>query len=194
MVRKAKISDVSAIAHIHFLQLNTDFLSSLGENFLRLLYEVLIKNKKIIILVYEDKGKVLGFVSGAKNFDENFKKIIFNNLIKFLLKIIPSAIKNPKLLRNLFETIFYTNQQLDIHVKSELLSIAIDNKFHRQGIGKKLVYELEKILINEKATSYKVSVNKTNKKANLFYKSLNFIKKGEYLLYNRKINIYLKKI
>ena len=194
MVRIAKTSDTLSISNIHYTQLNYEFLSKLGKGFLYYLYNVFIQNKEIITLVYEDKGEVLGFLSGAKNFDKSFKTIILNNFFKLLLQSIIGIIRHPKLLKNAVETVFYINKQPNLKTKAELISIAVNNKYHRKGIGKRLIFEFEKILISQKVPFYKVSVNKNNGKANSFYKSLGFEKGGEYLLYGKKINLYLKKI
>lgn len=194
MVRKANISDVSAIAHIHFLQLNSDFLSSLGESFLCYLYKVFVEDKELIVLVCEERGEILGFITGSRNFDENYKKIVVRNFFKFSLLVITASFKDFNILKNIFETIFYTKKQPVTSIKAELISIAVDNKFHRKGVGRKLINNLEKIFKSKNIGIYKVSVNKSNERANLFYKSLNFKKRGEYILYNRKINLYSKRI
>lgn len=194
MLRQAKKSDINSLASIHYFELHSDFLASLGQKFLRLLYLNLIQSKKTYILVYESDGKVQGFIVGARGFSNNFKEIIFKNFIQFVILIFPEILKNPKALKNVLETFFYTRKQGHNSLSTELVVIAVSKKFHRKGIGKKLIYSLENKFAEENINEYKVSVNKKNKNANMFYKSFDFIKYNEFMLYGKKINLYIKKI
>lgn len=194
MFRQAKKSDINSIARIHFIELNSDFLSSLGENFLRTLYSSFLQNKNMYTLVYELNGNVGGFITGAKNFDKDFNSIIKKDFIKFILIIIPQIFKNHKIIKKIIETLFYEKKQGFNLLTVELVVIAVLKKFHRKGIGKKLVFLLEKELIKNDIKQYKVSVNKQNKNANLFYKSLNFNKHNEFMLYGKRINLYVKNL
>jgi len=65
--RAAKLSDCLLVAKIHKKCLDKSFLATLGEKFLRLLYKTLIKCENSILIVAEDNGKVIGFVSDITN-------------------------------------------------------------------------------------------------------------------------------
>ncbi|HEC93011.1 MAG TPA: hypothetical protein ENI51_08495 [Candidatus Atribacteria bacterium] len=66
-IRNAHFSNSREIAKIHKECLDKSFLATLGEKFLTLLYKTLVEHKKGILLVAEDNGKIIGFVSGITN-------------------------------------------------------------------------------------------------------------------------------
>lgn len=193
MLRQAKKSDIRSLTRIHLLELHSDFLPSLGEKFLNLLYLSLLQSKMTFIYVYEINKNVQGFIVGSENFDYDFKKIILKKFIKFIIVLFPQIIKNFTVARNIFDTLLYTKKE-NSPLKAELIIIAVSRQYHRKGIGRKLILHLEENFTNSSINRYKVSVNKNNFNANLFYKSVGFIKQNEFLLYGKKINLYTKKI
>lgn len=194
MVRKANLSDINKLAQIHLSELNSDFLPSLGIKFLRALYLDLATLDRVYILVYEQEGKVEGFIVGSKDFDKDFKKIITGNFIRYSFLIFPQIIKTPFIVKNILETFLYTKKEGKNLPNSELVIIAISEKYHHRGIGKKLVLALDDIFAKEKISRYKVSVNKKNAVANKFYNALGFRKHSEFSLYGKIINLYIKQI
>jgi ribosomal protein S18 acetylase RimI-like enzyme len=194
MLRRAKESDIPIISHIHYSELNSDFLSSLGEDFLSLLYRLFLQNKYSSIYVYEQSGNVYGFILGVKDFDKTFKNIIVNNLFKFSIKVLGRVVRKPYILKNIFETFFYVRKEGINLPRTELVAIAVSQKQQSKGIGKKLTKTLEEEYKKNNIKEYKVSVSKQNIIANGFYKSIGFNKENEFRLYGRLINLYTKKI
>ena len=66
-IRNAKFSDCREIARIHKNCLDKSFLATLGEKFLTLFYKALVEYENGILIVAEDNGKVIGFVSDITN-------------------------------------------------------------------------------------------------------------------------------
>ncbi|MCL5432984.1 MAG: GNAT family N-acetyltransferase [Patescibacteria group bacterium] len=194
MLRKGKKADVNKLARIHFLELESDFLPSLGEKFLRLLYLNLIQSKDIYIWVEDSNGNIRGFVVGSENFDVVFKQIIIKNFIKYIFLILPQILKKPAIINNIIETLFYTRRVRINASRAELIVISVLKKYQRIGLGKGLVFALEETFISKKIKQYKVSVNAANLVANTFYSSLNFKKVSNFFLYGKKINLYIKKL
>lgn len=194
MLRNANIRDIKKLAKIHFTELNSDFLPSLGERFLELLYLSLIQSKNTYMCVYQLNGDIHGYVVGSKNFSDVFKKVILNNFIKYTLLIFPQLIKKPVIIKKIIETFFYTKKEGNETPSAELVVISITKKYHRRGIGKKLVKALEKKFVHQGIKKYKVTVNAKNLAANSFYTHLGFEKSHNFSLYGKKINLYIKQI
>lgn len=194
MFRRVNKLDLNKLARIHFLELRFDFLPSLGENFLRQLYSNLAQSKNTYIWVIEVNNNVLGFVVGSKNFSIVFKNIIRKNFLDYILILLPQIIRKPTILSSIIETFFYTRKEGDRMPEAELIVIAILSKFHRKGLGRKLILYLEKEFIDNGVKQYKLTVNAKNKTANSFYKSLEFNKHHDFSLYGKKLNLYTKKI
>lgn len=194
MVRVANESDINQLALIHFEELRNDFLPSLGIHFLRKLYKGMLLEKNIRIYVDKKGSVITGFVVGSLKFDETFVKIISKNLIAFIAALIYRVVVNPFVIIKIIQTFFYTNYSRAKNVDAELVVIAVDRKYHRIGIGKKLVINIEDYFLKNEINNYKVTVNSNNSKANKFYRSLNFTKKGHIFIYGKKLNLYIKSI
>lgn len=194
MLKVGSKSDVEQLAKIHFTELKSDFLPSLGIKFLVSLYREILKSKDNTVLVFKEENEVKGFIVGSKNFEKSFKKILRNNFLDFIFILFPEVVKNPLILKKIFETVLYTKKQGEKLPKSELVVIAVSEKSHRKGLGSKLVIALEKDFIKKRIRNYIVSVNKKNIIANHFYKSLGFKLSNEFVLYGKVISLYSKKI
>lgn len=193
MLRKARKSDVGRLAQIHFSELNSDFLPSLGIEFLTKIYDDFLNDNEMDVIVFEYRKKVCGFAIGTKDFSQIFKKNILNNLFSYAYLIAKKLIAKPNIIKNVLETLFYTNKEC-VGPISELVVIAVSSEFHRKGVGRLLVSELENKFKKKNIKEYKVSVNKKNRNANLFYKSLGFVKIYEFSLYGKQINLLTKNI
>src|SRR3989344_3608742 len=181
MVRNANISDINSIVAIHFSELNSDFLPSLGIKFLSLLHFSFFNNKNTYVGVASSHDNIQGFIVGSCDFNSAFKEIICKDFIKYIFILLPHVIKRPILLKFFLDTLLYSQKTND-KIKTELVIIAISKKYHRKGIGKHLVFALEKYLLNKRIKEYKVSVNSNNLSANMFYASLNFKKVYDFSL------------
>ena len=61
MIRKSLPKDAFFLAFLHQQNISKGFLSKLGTRFLEELYSYLIKNE--LVLVYEEKNQIFGFIS-----------------------------------------------------------------------------------------------------------------------------------
>ena len=91
-VRNANFSDCRGVAKIHKECLAKSFLATLGEKFLILLYKTLVEYKKGILLVAEDDGKIIGFVSATTNTSGFYRYFLKKNFIKASFLLLPKAI------------------------------------------------------------------------------------------------------
>lgn len=194
MLRRGKESDAANLAKIHLLEFSSDFLPSLGQSFLHLLYSNLLADDNVYIWIEDSNDQVHGFIAGSKNFNSVFKNVIIKNLIKYTVILIPQVLRNPKLVKNIFETLFYPKREGVDKPKAELIIIAILKKYRRKGLGKSLVLALEKDFMFHKVKQYKVSMNAKNLVANSFYLSLGFTKSHDFYLYNQKVSLFTKLI
>ena len=111
-IRKAKSLDYLYVAKIHKKCLDKSFLATLGEKFLRLLYKALVEYKKGILLVAEDDGKIIGFVSATANTGDFYRYFLKKKFIKASFLLLPKAI-NLNTLRKIFETLKYSKKKLE---------------------------------------------------------------------------------
>ena len=158
---------------------------------MRSFYWYIINHEKRNILVYEQEGKIIGFLTMRFSDDiDNFLKYIYKTLIWCF-------ISNPILLLNisLMKKIL-NNTKLKIssnHDKKhlELVSIGVLPAFEKKGVGKELLREFEKYAINQKISLVTLQLFKKNKKAAKFYLSNGWYKKtmdfNDYALFEKNI-------
>jgi len=193
LVRNANFSDCRGVAKIHKECLAKSFLATLGEKFLILLYKTLVEYKKGILLVAEDDGKIIGFVSATTNTSGFYRYFLKKNFIKASFLLLPKAI-SLNTLKKIFETLKYSKKN-EINIllpKAELLSIAVKEDYQRKGVAqhlfKALVNEFHKKGIKE----FRIVVGSKLFKAKKFYQKMGCVKLGEFELHKgEKSEIYV---
>ena len=163
-----------------------------GERYLmRSFYWYMINHEKRRILIYEQGGRIIGFLTMRFSDDmDNFLKYIYKTLIWcFISK--PVLLLNISLMKKILN---YKKSNISLYDEKkhlELVSIGVLPSFENKGIGKELLKEFEKYAINKKISLGTLQIFKKNKKAGKFYLSNGWSKKamdfGEYDLFEKNI-------
>lgn len=194
-IRNAHFSDCREIAKIHKKCLDKSFLATLGEKFLTLLYKSLIECENGILIVAEDNGKIIGFVSATANTGDFYRYFLKKKFIKASFLLLPKAI-NLNTLRKIFETLKYSKKK-EINVslpEAELLSIAVKEDYQRKGIAKQLFEALVNEFHKKRIKEFRIVVGSNLFKAKKFYQKMGCIKLGEFELHEgKKSEIYVFK-
>lgn len=181
----------AGIVRLHIDALKGDFLPSLGIDFLTAFYNGVINLDGVYGFIYEEKGKVMGFVLGTKDSGKFFSQALRSNFIELSLLLLLQVIKNPKIIKNVFETLFYPKKESG--PKAELVIIAVDKKFQVKGVGRKLIKSLETTFKNSGISRYKLTVH-ADKTAVAFYEHLGYSSISNFRLYDKMWFVYEKEI
>jgi len=195
-IKNADFSDCREIAKIHKECLTKSFLATLGEKFLTLLYKTLVEYKKGILLVAEDNGKIIGFVSATADTGGFYKYFLKKKFIEASFLLLPKAI-NLNTLRKIFETLKYSKKnKINILLpKAELLSIAVKEDYQRKGVAQQLFKALAKEFYKKGINEFKIVVGDSLLNAKKFYRKMGCIKVGEFELHKgERSEIYIFKI
>ena len=179
-IRKINLEDIDSLVKIHCDSFKDSFLTKLGTSFLKLYYNSVLKNKNSILVGHYAKNDLIGFAVGSK-ISKNFnKKLILNNLIPFFFYSIIILLKNPTFLFRLFKNLEKKPIKDDNGNYAELFSIAVNPKFSRKGIGKKLLLKFEELVYLSGSRLVALTTDLDNNKNVLkFY-------------YNNKYKVYYK--
>lgn len=188
-----QISDIDEIVDVHLKELSGNLLPSLGQRFLTALYKDFLLEKETILLVFRNR-ELKGFVLGVINFPDLFAKIIKHKFIKYSYLLSLSVIKNPLLIKNIIETLFYTKISGKTESGAELVVICVKKKYQNKGIGSLLLRRLETVLRDKKISTYKVSTTKDNLISNKFYLRNGFDYIDSFSLYNKEWNLYKRSL
>lgn len=195
-IKNAHFSNCREIAKTHKEYLGKSFLATLGEKFLTLLYKTLVEYKKGILLVAEDDGKIIGFVSATADTGGFYKYFIKKKFIKASFLLLPKAI-NLNIVRKIFETLRYSkkNKTNILLPKAELLSIAVEEDYQRKGVAQQLFKALAKEFYKNGIIEFKIVVGDSLLNAKKFYRKMGCIKVGEFELHRGETSeIYIFKI
>ena len=175
-IKEIEINDLNYIADIWKKSLPSDFFSVLGKSFIIKVYFKAFFNleKKIgfkIIL----NDKIVGFVLYGR-FDKLINEIIKKKFTSLFFSSIKSLFLNFRSTYVIFNVIIFKFLIRNFNYlndnNTELLVIAIDPTFHRQGLGTKLINE--SIDIIKKINFTKEIYVKTQLKNPIFYEKCNF--------------------
>ena len=173
IIRLANKIEADQIAKIHHQEINRGFLSQLGIKFLVNLYKAMIVSDSAFIVVAEEDGRVIGFISGCTNVSKFYRDFYKKYALSAFFILLPQIFK-PSILKKILETLKYPKEGKKDLPKAELLTIAILKEFHGQGIAQKMfekfVSEMEKRGINV----FKVVVGESLSQAIKYYEKMGF--------------------
>ena len=200
-IRKANFHDAKACANIHHQEIATGFLSQLGTRFLEVLYTAMVTSQHALCIVAEDeKGQVVGFVSGCFHVSKFYKEFIVKHGLKAFLILLPQIMK-PVVLKKVFETAKYPSIATDTAKnvgenelpKAELLSIAVKPHVRGMGVSQKLTTALFDECKKRGIQRIKVVVGVENIRANKFYEKVGFELYSDIEVHeSERSNVYVK--
>lgn len=190
-------NDLPQVVEVHKISFKGFFLTELGDHFLHLYYDCVRTDERGVLSGYYEDGKLFGFCA-ATTLSKGFNKhLIKRNLFQFsLIGIRLLFTRIPSLIR-LFKNFSKTNSsKSDQGEYAELLSIGVSDKKQGQGIGKKLLIQLEKEMKLKGCSKLSLTTDyNENEKAIGFYKTLGYEIFYDFLAYpNRKMYRMIKKI
>lgn len=198
MIKKADKKYASQVASLHYQTITQGFLTKLGERFLEILYHFLIQHEQIF--VYKEDKQILGFISCALSSTSIMRRFVFSSP-KGILRILLVLLKNPKLLKQLWETfqapsLSKSSSEVNLDIpETELLSICVSQKAQQGGIGSKLLHALEIELKRSGINCYKVIAGEKLEGANRFYQKNGFVLVKRISIHGEDIsNVYIKEL
>jgi ribosomal protein S18 acetylase RimI-like enzyme len=196
-IKKVLKEEISQVVEAHKNSFKGFFLTELGDRFLSIYYDSVRRDEKGVLLGFYDEGQLYGFCAAttlSKGFNTH---LIKGNLFRFalvgirlLFTRVPSLIR---LFKNFSKTSAASN---DTGEYAELLSIGVSDKKQGQGIGKKLLIQLENEMKLKGCLKLSLTTDyNDNVKAIQFYKGLGYDIYYDFIAYpNRKMYRMIKKI
>ena len=177
VIRRINNSVPKGIIDVHLQAFQGFFLSSLGRRFLTLYYTTLMKSPKgILICMFNEAQKVVGFAAGT-SISKNFhKEILFNKPFAYAWILLPKVIFNPAIIFRLIKNMSKnSSEERDDGNYAELLSIAVSPRYASDGAGKKLLNAFEDQVLENHCEQIALTTDKKNNE-----KVLSFYQKNGY--------------
>ncbi|MFA5553180.1 MAG: N-acetyltransferase [Phycisphaerae bacterium] len=162
------------VGSIHIVGIPTGFISSLGKEFLSVLYEAIAEDRNSFGLVAIEDDKVLGFVAFSTNLSQLYKYVILKKGFKFTVILVRKmmSIKN---IKKVWANLFYPKKMQQMALPdAELLSIAVVPEGRGKGIAKQLTNAGLEECRKRDIDKVKVLVADKNQPANKLYQKCGF--------------------
>ena len=191
LIKKAQLSDVDGIVTIHQQAFKDFFLTSLGENFLKLYYSTFIKSGEGVVYCATKDKEVVGF-SACSYISRGFNtSLIKKSMVKFGFEALRLLFSRPKALVRLARNMNKESKDVMIDDNgdyAELYSIAVSPSCQGGGYGRKLLTATEE---DVKQHNNKVSLTTdyyNNDKTIAFYRALGYEEYYDFVTYpNRRM-------
>lgn len=160
------------IAELHVAEINQGFLATLGVDFLALLYRAIDDSNESILLVERDKGRVIGFVSGAGAMAPIYWRML-RHWPKLAKSLLPSLFR-PNRVWRILEILHYSRKHgSNAHLPAfELLSIAVRRDDRGRGIAQSLYNALIDEFRTLRVGEFRIVVGDELDAAHRFYKRM----------------------
>ena len=145
-IRLACKTEYASIAKLHKEFFPSFFMTSLGENYLKEHYKIILKHANTICYIAENENNIVGFVIGRADAHNGLKKVVIDNFFAFLLLGLKLTFMNPSSLWRVIKNISKKDNG-SIHDKqnySEIGLIGVKPELKGVGIGHQLLYAFEK--------------------------------------------------
>ncbi|MCL6494364.1 MAG: GNAT family N-acetyltransferase [Ignavibacterium sp.] len=148
------------------------FTARFDEKLLNKYFYLLLSNSSYKICAFKDQ-EVIGYLIAGEKLDNVLKK--FSK--EYFIRLIILLLKNPRFLLEKFLGLMTRLIRKNKKSKADMRLFLIASKHDEniKGVGKTLIENLEKHLIEKGITFYGLSVRKHNQQAINFYKRLGFI-------------------
>jgi len=182
------------IATLHIAAIKGGILERIGVRALARLYRVLAASHDNVLIVAQERDKVVGFVSGCLDVGAVIKKLMLSPVFMLLIVASPGFWQS---LGMALKALAYPQNVSKVevgisHTMPELFSIAVRQEWRGHKIGTRLVEELEQWFRAKNIATYRVSTDASDVRANAFYQKTGGIFVASLRHHAMRLNTYHK--
>jgi ribosomal protein S18 acetylase RimI-like enzyme len=175
ILRPAQDTDLSQIVDIHRQSFAGFFLTILGPNFLRLLYQNIGSDTEGVVLVASSANRVKGFVAGVLHQAGFYRRLVQQHKWAFARASLGAVLKKPSIAPRLWRALRRPADAQDSAADACLMSIAVRPEAEGQGIGQQLVKAFCQELSRRGVSAVCLTTDHDhNERVNQFYQRLGF--------------------
>lgn len=173
-IRPATPADLPQIAKIHYAAFGNDhFTSIFPQDLLEKFYEEVLKDSPDSYVGLYD-GQVTSFVITGAHTAAGVKRFTKRNKAR----LMGLMLRHPKHLAEKIKIKLFP-PRFNSSTPYRLMSIGVSPSFQGKGIGRFLLLNLDRILVEKGITQFGLSVRRSNKRALQFYERQGFVNEGE---------------
>jgi len=176
---------IASCVAIHRDSFKDSYLSSLGNEFLTLMYWSFLNDPResALVCVRAETGQVVGFVCGSQDWDAYLKDALRRYLPRALPLLFMASLRRPRVAKGLLKRSrmlkeiiigrFVRPQRKAPELpKAALMSIAVERDYLSRGVGERLLRAYMDLMKNRGVAAIKLSVLDSNRAAWRLYQRL----------------------
>lgn len=180
-----KLPDIPLAAQLHYQTLD-GLLSQLGLQFLEKYYTSSLLIPEMWTIVEKKNDHIIGLVSATTRVNGLNKRIIMQDPWGFITQFLSIFITQPLLIIKTIKTLTYPGFSGDT---PELLTMIVDKKYQKKGIGRKLFDKCAEEFKKRGIKKFRISAY-DKLPANGFYLHLGCRKEKDFQFLGEKMNYY----
>lgn len=193
-IRRMAPRDVKAVARLHRADMGNSLWARLGVPFLETLYAGLLESRYFLGFVYEEDGRVAGFIAGTTHGSRMFGDVLRRHGLTLMWRALIGVLRSPALLVPLLATPFYFRRSsggghADIAAESMFCSFVPALR------GRRVSGHINKVLFDELAwhghPRVKVTTEVDNAGAVRQLTSWGFEPVGGFHFYGKSMTVYV---
>ena len=157
------------LAMLHRREIETGFLSKLGDAFLELLYRSMIESDGTICLAALDQGELAGFICGCENTAHFYKNFLRHHFFSTVIRAVPALFRRGTV-KGLYESLHYAGS-LSTY-PAELVSMVVRDRWRGSGLAPDLLKELAIEFERRGVSDFTVVAGSELATANAFYRKM----------------------
>lgn len=188
-VSKATLNDISGIVNIHKEAFKDFFLTSLGDDFLRLYYTSFVNSNDGVVYCAKKNETVVGFSAASYKSHGFNSNLIKSNLFKYGLMAVKLMFKQPKSVLRLAKNMNKEIKEdaiVDDGLYAELYSIAVSPSCQGEGVGRFLLTVTEADVREHNPYLSLTTDYFDNDKAIAFYRALGYKEFYDFTTYPKR--------
>jgi ribosomal protein S18 acetylase RimI-like enzyme len=156
-------------AEIHQNEIHEGFLSTLGRDFLVVLYGTLAGSEHAFVFAAVDGERVFGFIVGAMDTGAVYKEFMRRAGLKAVYLLAPKLFSFRRIKR-IFETVLYPRRKKEDDLpEPEILNFCVRSDLQGQGVGSALFKELRSEFSRRGVEQIRIVTGETQRSAQTFY-------------------------
>lgn len=184
-IRPMKPEDAPEVARLHEAAMGTSLWARIGRGFLSRLYESMLGQPGFLAAVYEEDGRIRGFIAGTEDSSTLLRDTFRRRWYKLLAPVGRGIARDPSLLRPILATPKYAEAVPAGHVKAESLFCSFEPDLR----GKRVSGHINKVLFDELAARghqrVKITTEQDNEAALRQLRSWGFEPAGTFRFYDK---------
>ena len=186
---------VHEVVNLHILRFQNFFLTSLGNDFLNVLYAAILEQPgRIAYVALDQNNRVIGFVVGVDNSSGLYLRIIRQNFLKFFRVSFLQILRRPSVLLHVLAVLLHkkdTAMQNNGNT-SLLMSLAVSEQSSSRGLGKALVSRFADNAKERNCGSVVLTTDALNNDGvNAFYEKCGFHVSVQQMVHGRLMNTFV---